>query len=197
MRPLQYSKFGRPGRKVMQTPDVTLHDVLNHLAKGTDFQTLQDSEVTLQDDIQIYARVDSLTGGLYRQYASAKNQHEKLIQENGVDDPMTEIAGEVMESAKSALDTRIIELKKEQNIISEVNRIQILDEERQRDIIVKQKQQTAMNIFYRAQALENIYQSRRGIDDILLYMMLFVFLGVGPFKYIQPMASRYFNRQAA
>ena len=63
------------------------------------------------DMINVYINLDSVLASLYKQYCAAKENLGKLLIQNGPQDPMTEIAWDVHDSLRSAIETRLLELK--------------------------------------------------------------------------------------
>lgn len=170
-------------------------EVMNTLAQAG----VGDQVADIAPGDEDFIRTDALAADLHRQYRTALKQQEKLTAENGADDPMAEIAQDLAESARSALDTRLIELRREQAAIDRARRQQLSEKEEQIRLRAKEKRETALALFSRMQMLERLrrQQAERNNDMTLLYMMLFFFLGIGPFRYVQPACSRSFNRLAA
>lgn len=71
-------------------------------------------------EIKAYIGLDPLLGDLHKQYLDARSFHKKLLRENGKDDAMTEIALDARSSAVSAIETRVLELKKDEALRSVV-----------------------------------------------------------------------------
>lgn len=61
--------------------------------------------------ISLYISVDPVLASLYKQYCEAKENLGKLLVGKGADDPMTEIAWDMHDSLRSAIETRLLELK--------------------------------------------------------------------------------------
>ena len=62
--------------------------------------------------IGLYASIDPILASLYKQYLEAKDNLGKLlVTGGGGQDPMTEIAWDMHDSLRSAVDTRLLELK--------------------------------------------------------------------------------------
>lgn len=189
----KYSKFEQVLRKPDSAGQTSLHDVMNDLARGVGIEP-----DTAEDDLESFAAIDPLYAQLHREYLQAKSQHDKLIRDNGADDPMAEIAAEIADSAMSARDTRLIELRRTEVTVQAAAR----ESRARRDDAVAaraaEKRQSALDLFYRAQIIQRMKDRRRERDSdmTMLWMMLFMFLGVGPFKPVRPLASTAFNRYA-
>lgn len=65
----------------------------------------------LQEEIRIWMAVDPLVADLHKQYMDARAHHARLVQLRGKGDPMEEVAADMAESAKCAVETRLIELR--------------------------------------------------------------------------------------
>lgn len=63
------------------------------------------------DQIEALMPVDPVLAALHKEYLDANARHKKLARESGVGDPMTEVAADMLDSARSALQTRLIELQ--------------------------------------------------------------------------------------
>ena len=69
--------------------------------------------------LQVYMRLDPLLAQLFKQYSEAKANLGKLLVERGSEDPMTEIAWDMHDSLRGAVETRLIELKADEKIEEE------------------------------------------------------------------------------
>lgn len=72
------------------------------------------------DMIHIYVSVDPVLATLYKQYCEAKENLGKLLLTKDVQDPMTEIAWDMHDSLRSAIETRLLELKEDRAISARV-----------------------------------------------------------------------------
>ncbi|MDY0029886.1 MAG: hypothetical protein RBR86_08105 [Pseudobdellovibrionaceae bacterium] len=61
--------------------------------------------------ISLYMQVDPILAQLYKQYCDTKDRLGQLLASGGAHDPMTEIAWDMHDSLRSAIDTRLVELK--------------------------------------------------------------------------------------
>lgn len=176
-------------------PEASLMEVMNRLAGGS----LEIAEDILphEDD---FIRTDSIASDLHRQYRTALRQKEKLTAENGVDDPMAEIAQDLADSARSALETRLIELRREQESVDRARQLRVMEKEEQIRARAQEKRETAMALFYRLQMMDRLRRKQKeqtGADMLLMYMMMFFFISTGSVSYLKPAYARSFNRLAA
>ena len=102
---------------------VSLQEIMNRMV--TRFETIKtEGADSYQKDpwteIKAYIGLDPVLGDLHKQYLDARAQHKKLLTENGKSDAMTEIALDVRASTVSAIETRVIELRKDEALRSVV-----------------------------------------------------------------------------
>ena len=71
-------------------------------------------------EVGLYISVDRLLADLYRQYLEAQKNYITALQDHGAEGAMTEIASEMSESAFWAMETRLIELRQDQNLAQRV-----------------------------------------------------------------------------
>jgi DUF438 domain-containing protein len=74
--------------------------------------------------IEMYCTIDSVLASLYKQYCAAKENLGKLLIDKGAQDPMTEIAWDIHDSLRSAIETRLLELKDDGAVSSRIAAIQ-------------------------------------------------------------------------
>jgi len=74
--------------------------------------------------IGVYRQVDPLLNQLYMQYNEAKSRLGTLLAGADPHDPMTEVAWDMHDSLRSAIDTRLIELENAPDIQSKVEALQ-------------------------------------------------------------------------
>lgn len=65
----------------------------------------------LLSEVEAYMSVDSTLASLYKQYLDARNSRVRALQQAGEDSAMAAIARDLEESAQSAIETRMIELR--------------------------------------------------------------------------------------
>lgn len=121
-------------------------------------------------EIKAYIGLDPLLGDLHKQYLDARALHKKLLNDSGKDDPMTDAAFDARASAVSAIETRVLELRKDEGLRSIVayrmrrtqleqqeelsaatkeywSRIRGYNEGQNRDIAQKKREEGASNFF--------------------------------------------------
>lgn len=95
--------------------------------------------------ISLYIQVDPLLAHLYKQYCDAKEQLGQILATSNSNDPMAEIAWDMHDSLRSAIDTRLLELKDSDAVTA-----RILALKNQSDALEEQKRK-----FERKKAEEN------------------------------------------
>ena len=140
----------------MQFPNyahLSLSDSLQHVIEESDVQAIADAraydETDELDEINLYASLDPILADLLKQYKDADKQSTYLEDTFSGDDPMAEIAFDRTDSAWSAVQTRLLELREDEKIAGQVGlRLLRLEEERagliperkvEEDFIVRQK----------------------------------------------------------
>ena len=108
---------------------------------GTSLSDLMNAMVCRLDDIQtgdigfipeerpwhfirLYMQVDTILAQLYKQYCEAKDHLGKLLAYTGANDPMTEIAWDMHDSLRSAIETRLLELRDDPQVAQQIKTLQ-------------------------------------------------------------------------
>lgn len=90
-----------------------LREILNDVS--IQLETVRPYEHTAPDrtisELEAFMHFDDLLSKLHKEYMDAKEQRQKAVQEFGQDDPMTEMAVLVEDSAWCAVQTRHMELR--------------------------------------------------------------------------------------
>jgi len=63
------------------------------------------------DDIYAYMPPDPVLARLHKDYVEASKRHRQLVRFRGPRDPMAEVAADMLDSIRSAVQTRLIELQ--------------------------------------------------------------------------------------
>ena len=106
----------------------SLSDLMNAMVSRLEYTHPEDMQSVPEEKqwalITTYMSVDAILASLYKQYCEAKDNLGKLLIENGDQDPMTEIAWDMHDSLRSAIETRLLELKDDKDITNRVAAIQ-------------------------------------------------------------------------
>lgn len=103
----------------------SLQEVMNRMSGRVD--TLLDAETRkhpaadLGDEIRFWINADPLLGSLHKQYMDARSAHVRLMKLAGRGDAMADVAADMVDSAKSAFETRLIEARRLNEIRCRVN----------------------------------------------------------------------------
>ena len=89
----------------------SLDSLINDMAGR--LEVIKSDESCDLDRTDVLAAVDPVLASLNKEYKDAKARHEKLVMTNGEDDAMVEVSGDVVDSALSAVQTRILELEEQ------------------------------------------------------------------------------------
>lgn len=112
----------------MSTAQASLSELMNALIARMEYAHAEDiqdiPEARYWHMIEIYIQVDEILASLYKQYCDAKENLGKLLVANGSDDPMTEIAWDMHDGLRSAIETRLIELKDDKAVAGRVAALQ-------------------------------------------------------------------------
>lgn len=95
----------------------SLQSIMNSMVGRLD-DILPDQLQNLSEDkdwpfIHLYLKIDPVLAQLYKQYCDARAKLSRLCAERGKDDPMSEIAADMKDSAHAAVATRMLELQED------------------------------------------------------------------------------------
>lgn len=83
------------------------------------------------DEVALYCHVDPILSDLYKHYRTAKTDHNQVKSSSGRVEPMVEVAADRVDSAWSAVVTRILELREDTEASKLLGkRLMMLEEER-------------------------------------------------------------------
>lgn len=120
----------------------SLDSLINDMAGR--LEVIKSDESCDLDRTDVLAAVDPVLASLNKEYKDAKARHEKLVMTNGENDAMVEVSGDVVDSALSAVQTRILELEEqaegEGTEALEIRR-RIRREQARHELLVVQRQQ--------------------------------------------------------
>lgn len=69
----------------------------------------------IPDELRFWIAVDPLLSDLHKQFVDARAHHQRLMRSRGSGDPMTDVANDMADSAQCAFETRLIELRKDED----------------------------------------------------------------------------------
>ena len=145
-------------------PRASLTELMNSMIARVDaVQSSQDTiipEERYWSMISLYIQVDPVLVQLYKQYCDTKDQLGQLLADVGASDPMTEIAWDMHDSLRSAIDTRLVELK---NCPEATHKIEAL------------KNQEALAV-ERSEREMRKQQSAKSLDELISFMMYVSFV---------------------
>jgi len=172
----------------MQFPnyaDLSLSDSLQRVIEESDVSLLVDTrsydEYDELDEISLYADLDPVLADLLKQYKTADKQSLYLDETFSKDDPMAEIASDRKESAWSAVETRMIELREDEKFSGMVGlRLMRLEEERAGLIPEKEisEERKAMQEFIVRDKKDNQMEQREEENKETDFLMFFLWMWV-------------------
>lgn len=108
--------------------DASLSDLINSMISRLEYTHPEEMKSVPESKqwemIAVYASIDSVLASLYKQYCAAKENLGKLLVDKGAQDPMTEIAWDMHDSLRSAIETRLLELKDDGAVSARIAAIQ-------------------------------------------------------------------------
>lgn len=66
-------------------------------------------------ELRFWIAVDPLLGDLHKQFIDARANHLRLSRSRGIGDPMTDVANDMTDSAQCAFETRLLELRQDED----------------------------------------------------------------------------------
>ena len=129
---------------------------------------------TLRDPVteeEAYIAHDPLLARLHKDYLDACAQTDKLAKDLGVDDPMTSVSADMAESALSAFETRLIELKSDKTLRRRVGKM--VSPEAQEEAIrrAKRLKRYKLAVEMNRMSQETIEKLRRAGEERFFFMM--------------------------
>ncbi len=110
--------------------------------------------------ISLYIQIDPVLAQLYKQYCDTKDRLGQLLANVGANDPMTEIAWDMHDSLRSAIDTRLVELKDNKETNGKL-------------AALKNEEALAQE---RAEREARKQQSAKSLDELIAFMMYVSFV---------------------
>lgn len=103
-----------------------LHSIIKDMAARLDQHQDQSSGTThnnMLTEVEAYMAVDSTLARLYKEFADARAHRIRAQKQHGAQAALSDIAADLEESAQSAMETRMIELREDQMKRSMVERM--------------------------------------------------------------------------
>jgi len=113
-----------------------------YLKPSSKQQKPKHGKVNPLSEIDAFMQLDSLLAQLHKQYLEAKVYRQDLIKANGSNDPMSEIAIDMEDSAYCAFQTRYIEMRQIREMMAKAQRLMRESvEEIERDANIEREKQ--------------------------------------------------------
>jgi hypothetical protein len=167
-------------------PTLSLQEAMNEMVRrlGADQsgrdgaarkEAAAEKRVRPLNEAEAYAGLEPVMGQLYKQYLDAQAAHQKVVDKHGPDSPMTIVAGDMTDSARSAVETRLIELK-ENRALAALAAIR-MQEDFEESWRRKRKEQKAIDAFYEDERRRLADRARKaGEDGYFMALMLMMLL---------------------
>lgn len=108
-----------------QKPTLSIQAAMQNLSRRMDV-VLDAQEAngvinqTIPDELRFWIAADPLLADLYKQLQDARAHHTHIAERHGKYDPMSSVARDAEDSAESAFETRLIELRRDEDTKSQV-----------------------------------------------------------------------------
>ena len=136
-------------------------------------------------ELEGFANFDPVLASLIKEYESAKANRLKLIQENGVDDAMAQMAIDMEDSAWCAMQTRYLELREDALLMKRVQKMmheeQLACEAYKADKVERRQQKDKQELAERVRAYMvflNKVKEQNKVPQILEWLILFLIFNV-------------------
>ena len=115
--------------KMNREASASINEILGQIEQRLDTIRVFDKDakpVALDplSEVGLYLSNDRLLAELYRQYLEAQRNYVTSLKQHGADSAMTEIALDMSESSFCAMETRLIELRHQEEMKAKVERVQ-------------------------------------------------------------------------
>lgn len=147
------------------------------------------------NELQAFLIIDPLLAGLHKEYLDAKDNRCKSEKDFGKDDPMTDMALLVEDSAWCAMQTRYMEVRADRALMTQA--LGLMEEERLKAKIKREqeKAQDALRLYNYMEMLMRI-RKKEATATNWIWAMIFLFdQKMLSFRSFQP--THQFNRLAA
>lgn len=173
----------------------TLSDVLNDLAGGRVALLVRDmAPEARRSETDLFSDMDGVLASLDRQYRYAREQHKAARREYGADSPMADIAADMEDSAWCAMQTRLMELRADGEMMQAVQKQQIEEARVAEEARQRAKDKKALDFFNRMEALRLVKKNKTsaGIYEWLAFVIILhqIFRLPFPAMGVQPVPQR-------
>lgn len=134
--------------------DISLQNLIQEMAGGAHMDRTADAFTPVDAWESLLAR-DLLLAMLQKDQKEARARYEQLLRAHGPHDPMTVVARDVMDSAQSAFDTRLIEVRQDQKI----------DRTAQQDAVMTRLDAARNEISRRRRTEQQAFRQKKDTED--------------------------------
>ncbi len=148
-------------------------------------------------EMEAFAALDPLLADLNKQYLDARENRVQVLKDFGADEPMSEMALLVEDSAWCAVQTRYMELRAQREMMAQAQAM-MQQARMEEELEVKaQKEREADEQYKQLQFVAQMTERKKGTDASGLWLALYVLFFMDQQSFRSYHASHQFNRLAA
>lgn len=141
---------------------LSLTDVINDLAAGRmQALTAPPEPARAPGELAVFIDLDPVLATLNQQYLYARRNHATARKQHGSDSPMADIAADMEDSAWCAMQTRLMELRAQGDMMRRVQKIMWEAERAAQKDIQDEKDRRALTFFYRLETAQLIKKKNK------------------------------------
>ena len=176
---------------------LSLQDIMRDVSARLDGAMAVAPVFSAGDELQAFMAQDPLLASLHKQYLDAKDMRRKSEKDYGKDDPMTEMALLVEDSAWCAMQTRYMELRDDRILMAKAQ--ETMEEERIMANLKREEEnkREALQNYYRMEMLTRARQKSEATAGFLWMALFYLFMCNSGSFFRQYQPTHQFNRLAA
>lgn len=150
-----------------------LREILNDVSKQ--LETVRPYEHEAPDrmisELEAFMHFDDLLSKLHKEYMDAKEQRQKAVREFGADEPMTEVAVLVEDSAWCAVQTRHMELRDDRALMKSAKDMMEEDRRKKEETASREHEKDYLEKYHAMQMLLRNKQIEQDRSALLWFLM--------------------------
>lgn len=175
----------------------SLQDVMNVVSRQLEAAPIVSAPVKALTEMEAFSSLDPLLSDLQKQYLDARAMRIKAARDFGSDDPMTDMAMLVEDSAWCAVQTRYMEVRDNRAMMAQAQAIMEetrIEEER---VMKAKKSREADEQFKQIQFAAQMMERKKGYDGSAILLAIYVLLMMDAQGWQMMQATPQFNKLAA
>lgn len=168
-----------------------LTSIMNDLVRtGVNAVVFECAPAARVTELDAFMQLDDTLASLNRDYINARRHHQEARAEHGADSPMADMAADMEDSAWCAMQTRLMELRAQGDLMRRVQVMILHAEQEQTQKIKEREDLKSLDLFYRMQTMRTVKEKNKpsAIYEWLIVLMLFERWAKLPFPtYTMPM----------